>query len=134
MNSIFLQYYALLEQSRFDILSTTLLEKSKEFKELVHNRLYMKSGFLNIISELMERKLFSYIPIFEAELESMLRPYDVFEKVLWQFLKKMSIFLQTKGNNQKEIEHFIQSLQVLENPQLIALFELRFQQYKELID
>ena len=59
---------------------------------------------------------------FEAELESMLRPYDVFEKLLWQFLKKMSIFLQTKGSNQKEIEHFIQSLQVLENPQLIALF------------
>ena len=49
-------------------LSTSLLEKSKEFKELVHNQLYMKSGYLNIISELMERKLFSYIPIFEAEL------------------------------------------------------------------
>jgi len=110
-------------------LSTSLLEKSKEFKELVHNRLYMKSGFLNIISELMERKLFYYIPIFEAELERMLRPYDVFEKVSWQFL-----FLQTKGSNQKEIEHFIQSLQVLENPQLTALFELRLQQYKELID
>ena len=115
-------------------LSTSLLEKSKEFKELVHNRLYMKSGYLNIISELMERKLFSYIPIFEAELESMLRPYDVFEKVSWQFLKKLSVFLQTKGSNQKEIEHFIQSLQILENPQLTALFELRFQQYKVLID
>ena len=62
---------------------------------------------------------------FEAELESMLCPYDVFEKVSRQFLKKMSVFLQTKGRNQKEIEHFIQSLQVLENPQLLALFELR---------
>ena len=71
---------------------------------------------------------------FEAELESMLRPYDVFEKVLWQFLKKMKIFLQTKGSNQKEIERFIQSLQVLENPQLLALFELRLKQYKELIE
>ena len=71
---------------------------------------------------------------FEAELESMLRPYDVFGKVSWQFLKKMSVFLQTKGGNQKEVEHFIQSLQILENPQLIALFELRFQQYKEFID
>ena len=72
--------------------------------------------------------------LFEAELESILRPYDVFEKVSWQFLKKMQIFLQTKGSNQKEIEHFIQSLQVLENPQLLALFELRLKQYKELID
>ena len=66
-------------------LSTSLLEKSKEFKELAHNRLYMKSGYLNIISELMERKLFSYIPIFEAELEGMLRPYDCFEKYCGSF-------------------------------------------------
>ena len=72
--------------------------------------------------------------LFEAELESILRPYDVFEKVSWQFLKKMLIFLQTEGSNQKEIESYLQSLQVLENPQLLALFELRFQQYKELID
>ena len=64
----------------------------------------------------------------------MLCPYDVFEKVSWQFLKKMKIFLQTKGSNQKEIERFIQSLQVLENPQLLALFELRLKQYKELIE
>ena len=48
--------------------------------------------------------------------------------------KENEYFFQTKGSNQKEIEHFIQSLQVLENPQLLALFELRFQQYKELID
>ena len=48
--------------------------------------------------------------------------------------KENKYFFQTKGSNQKEIEHFIQSLQVLENPQLIALFELRLKQYKELID
>ena len=131
---IFCNTIPFLSNQDLIFLSTSLLEKSKEFKELAHNRLYMKSGFLNIISELMERKLFSYILIFESELESMLRPYDVFEKLLWQFLKKLSVFLQTKGRNQKEIEHFIQSLQILENPQLSALFELRFQQYKELID
>lgn len=45
----------------------------------------MKQGLLNILSELMERKLFSYIPIFEAELERMLRPYDVFEKYRGNF-------------------------------------------------
>ncbi len=39
-----------------------------------------------------------------------------------------------KGKQSKEIERFIQSLQVLENPQLTALFELRLQQYKKLID
>ena len=112
LNSISFDNTMLFEQSRFHLFIHLFTWKSKEFKELVHNRLYMKQGLLNILSELMERKLFSYIPIFEAELESMLRPYDVFEKLLWQFLKKMSIFLQTKGSNQKEIEHFIQSLQI----------------------
>ena len=68
--------------------------------------------------------------LFEAELESILRPYDVFEKVSWQFLKKMSVFLQTK-EEKKEIESYLQSLQVLANPQLIALFELRLQQFKK---
>ena len=134
LNSISFAILCFFKQSRSDLFINLLTRKSKEFKELAHNRLYMKSSFLNIISELMERKLFSYIPIFESELESILRPYDVFEKLLWQFLKKMSVFLQTKGSNQKEIEHFIQSLQILENPQLIALFELRLQQYKDLID
>lgn len=61
---IFCNTMPFLSNQDLIFLSTTLLEKSKEFKELVHNRLYMKSGFLNIISELMERKLFSYIPIF----------------------------------------------------------------------
>ena len=82
-------------------LSTALIEKSKEFKELVHNRLYMKQGLLNILSELMERKLFSYIPIFESALESILRPYDVFEKLLWQFLKKNECFPSDQGKQSK---------------------------------
>ena len=100
---------------------------------MVHNQLYMKSGYLNIISELMERKLFSYIPIFEAELESMLRPYDVLRKYHCSF-KEDECIPSNQGEQSKEIEHFIQSLQILENPQLTALFELRLQQYKELID
>ncbi len=65
----------------------------------------------------------------------MLQSIRCFEKDIVAIFKEMSIFLQTKGNNQKEIEHFIQSLQVLENPIIDkALFELCFQQYKELID
>ena len=89
-----------------------------------------ESGYLNIISELMERKLFSYIPIFEAELERMLRPYDVLKKYCGSF-KENADFSSNQRKQSKEIEHFIQSLQVLENPQLTALFELRLQQYKE---
>ena len=44
-------------------LSTSLLEKSKEFKELVHNRLYMKQGLLNILSDSWSA---NFSPIFQS--------------------------------------------------------------------
>ena len=50
-----------------------------------------------------------------------------------QFLRKINIYLQTGGENQKEIEDFIQSLKVLDNPQLIALLTLKLQQYEKLL-
>ena len=123
-----------LENQDLIFLSTSLMEKSKEFKELVYNQIYMKSCFLNVISEMMERELYQYISIFESELEKLLTPYDVFEKLLLQFLRKINIYLQTGGENQKEIEDFIQSLKVLDNPQLIALLTLKLQQYEKLLE
>ena len=92
----------------------------------------MKQGLLNILSELMERKLFSYIPIFEAELERMLRPYDVFEKKYRGNFKEDECLSSNKGKQSKEIERFIQSLQVLENPQLTSLLNCVFSNIKNL--
>lgn len=115
-------------------LSTSLLEKSREFKNLLQNRLYLKQGYLNVLSELIERGLYQYISLFETALEEILTPYDVFEKLLWKFLRKIKRYLESKGSNQKEIEEFIQSLEILENPQLVALLKLKFQQYQELLD
>lgn len=120
-----------LENQDLLFLATSLLEKSEEFRSLLQNKLYLKGIYLNVISDLMERKLFKHIPIFEEELESILTPYDVFEKLLLQFLKKMQVYLQTNGSNQKEIESYIQSLEVLENSQLTALLDLRFNQYSK---
>ena len=48
--------------------------------------------------------------------------------------KENEDFPSNQRKQSKEIERFIQSLQVLENPQLLALFELRLKQYKELIE
>jgi len=39
--------------------------------------------------------------------------------------------LSSNQRRKKEIESYLQSLQVLANPQLIALFELRLQQFKK---
>lgn len=122
-----------LENQDLLFLATSLFEKSDEFHELVQNKFYLKGIYLNVISDLLERKLYKHIPIFEQELESIMTPYDVFEKLLLQFLKKIQVYLQTNGSNQKEIESYIQSLEVLENPQLIALLKLRLKQFRELL-
>ncbi len=63
----------------------------------------------------MGAQTFSLYP--PAELVSMF-DYMMFLEINYcgVFKKKMSIFLQTKGSNQKEIEDFIQSLKILENP------------------
>lgn len=130
---LFFNTMPLLSDQDLLFLSTALLEKSQEFQQLMQNKLYLKKGLLNVISEMMERELYQYISIFESELEKLLTPYDVFEKLLLQFLRKINIYLQTGGENQKEIEDFIQSLKVLENPQLIALLTLKLQQYEKLL-
>ena len=49
--------------------------------------------------------------------------------------KENEYFSSNQRKQEKEIEHFIQSLQVLENPQLLALFRIAFSaNTKNLID
>ncbi len=88
----------------------------------------MKSGFLNIISELMERKLF-LVSQSLGRLESMLRPYDVLRNCV-AVLKKMTFSFKLEQS--KEIEDFYP---ISENVRksTINICELRLQQYKDLI-
>lgn len=93
---LFFNTMPLLSDQDLLFLSTALLEKSQEFQQLMQNKLYLKKGLLNVISEMMERELYQYISIFESELEKLLTPYDVFEKLLLQFLRKINIYLQKR--------------------------------------
>ncbi|RSJ23888.1 Helix-turn-helix domain protein [Streptococcus intermedius] len=130
---LFFNTMPLLSDQDLLFLSTALLEKSQEFQQLMQNKLYLKKGLLNVISELLERGYYRYVPLFEIELEKILTVYDIFENILLKFLREICIFLKFNGSNKKEIETFIQSLEVLDNPQLIALLTLKLQQYKKLL-
>lgn len=131
---LFFNTMPLLSDQDLLFLSTALLEKSQEFQQLMQNKLYLKKGLLNVISELLERGYYRYVPLFEIELEKILTVYDIFENILLKFLREICIFLKFNGSNKKEIETFIQSLEVLDNPQLIALLTLKLQQYKKLLE
>ncbi|MEW4354673.1 helix-turn-helix domain-containing protein [Streptococcus pneumoniae] len=115
-------------------LGQELLRKSEEFCNLLQNKLYMKQGLLNLISEMMERKQFQYVSIFEQALKDMLGPYDVFEQIVLKYLQKMNYFLQYNGENKKEIEDYIQSLDVIGNEHLLALLTLKLSQYENLLN
>ena len=117
---LFFNTMPLLSDQDLLFLSTALLEKSQEFQQLMQNKLYLKKGLLNVISELLERGYYRYVPLFEIELEKILTVYDIFENILLKFLREICIFLKFNGSNKKEIETFVQSLEVLDNPQLIA--------------
>ena len=131
---LFFNTMPLLSDQDLLFLSTALLEKSQEFQQLMQNKLYLKKGLLNVISELLERGYYRYVPLFEIELEKILTVYDIFENILLKFLREICIFLKFNGSNKKEIETFIQSIEVLDNPQLIALLTLKLQQYKKLLE
>ena len=131
---LFFNTMPLLSDQDLLFLSTALLEKSQEFQQLMQNKLYLKQGLLNVISELLERGYYRYVPLFEIELEKILTVYDIFENILLKFLREICIFLKFNGSNKKEIETFIQSLEVLDNPQLIALLTLKLQQYEKLLE
>ena len=131
---LFFNTMPLLSDQDLLFLSTALLEKSQEFQQLMQNKLYLKKGVLNVISELLERGYYRYVPLFEIELEKILTVYDIFENILLKFLREICIFLKFNGSNKKEIETFIQSLEVLDNPQLIALLTLKLQQYEKLLE
>ncbi|MGT2764987.1 Rgg family transcriptional regulator [Streptococcus intermedius] len=131
---LFFNTMPLLSDQDLLFLSTALLEKSQEFQQLMQNKLYLKKGLLNVISELLERGYYRYVPLFEIELEKILTVYDIFENILLKFLREICIFLKFNGSNKKEIETFIQSLEVLDNPQLIALLTLKLQQYEKLLE
>ena len=81
----------------------------------------------------MERKLFSYIPIFEAELESMLRPYDVLKSIVAVFKENEDFPSNQRKQSKRDWKIYPISASI-RNPQLLALFELRLKQYKELIE
>ena len=130
---LFFNTMPLLSDQDLLFLSTALLEKSQELQQLMQNKLYLKKGLLNVISELLERGYYRYVPLFEIELEKILTVYDIFENILLKFLREICIFLKFNGSNKKEIETFIQSLEVLDNPQLIALLTLKLQQYEKLL-
>lgn len=105
-----------------------LLERTKEYSFLTHNLNSLKLTYVNLIGELISRKIYKQVPLFINELEKLLFPYDMLEIMLLKFLKLVYGHLKSK-NTKKEIKQFIESLRVVGDSQLINILEVKLDQF-----
>jgi transcriptional regulator len=89
-----------------------LAERTKDYNFLKHNLSSLKLTYINLIGELILRKIDTQVPLFILELEKLFFPYDMLEIMLLKFLKLVNGYLKSK-NSKKEIKQFIESLRVV---------------------
>lgn len=105
-----------------------LSERTKEYSFLTHNLNSLKLTYVNLIGELISRKIYKQVPLFINELEKLLFPYDMLEIMLLKFLKLVYGYLKSK-NSKKEIKQFIESLRVVGDSRLINILEVKLDQF-----
>ena len=105
-----------------------LSERTKEYSFLTHNLNSLKLTYVNLIGELISRKIYKQVPLFINELEKLLFPYDMLEIMLLKFLKLVYGYLKSK-NSKKEIIQFIESLRVVGDSRLINILEVKLDQF-----
>ena len=89
-----------------------LAVRTKDYNFLKHNLSSLKLTYINLIGELILRKIDTQVPLFILELEKLFFPYDMLEIMLLKFLKLVNGYLKSK-NSKKEIKQFIESLRVV---------------------
>lgn len=105
-----------------------LSERTKEYSFLTHNLNSLKLAYVNLIGELILRKIYEQVPLLINELENLLFPYDLLEIMLLKFLKLIDGYSKSK-NSKKEIKHFIESLRVIGNSELTDILEMKLDQF-----
>ncbi len=105
-----------------------LSERTKEYSFLTHNLNSLKLAYVNLIGELILRKIYEQVPLLINELENLLFPYDLLEIMLLKFLKLIDGYSKSK-NSKKEIKPFIESLRVIGNSELTDILEMKLDQF-----
>ena len=105
-----------------------LSERTKEYSFLTHNLNSLKLAYVNLIGDLILRKIYEQVPLLINELENLLFPYDLLEIMLLKFLKLIDGYSKSK-NSKKEIKHFIESLRVIGNSELTDILEMKLDQF-----
>lgn len=89
----------------------------------------LKYTYLNLISELVERRLTTHFNFFVNQLRMILDVFDTFEIILLNFLVLVYSYLIENRVNLEEVKQYILKVSKIEQPELSNILEQRLLQY-----
>ncbi|MCE2078353.1 Rgg family transcriptional regulator [Streptococcus thermophilus] len=110
-------------------LGKELVSRSEINSPLLDFRKALKYTYLNLISELVERRLTTHFNFFVNQLRMILDVFDTFEIILLNFLVLVYSYLIENSVNLEEVEQYILKVSEIEQLGLSKILEQRLSQY-----
>ena len=110
-------------------LGKELVSRSEIYSRLLDFRKALKYTYLNLISELVERRLTTHFNFFVNQLRMILDVFDTFEIILLNFLVLVYSYLIENSVNLEEVEQYILKVSEIEQLGLSKILEQRLSQY-----
>ena len=110
-------------------LGKELVSRSEIYSPLLDFRKALKYTYLNLISELVERRLTTHFNFFVNQLRMILDVFDTFEIILLNFLVLVYSYLIENSVNFEEVEQYILNVSKIEQSGLSKILEQRLFQY-----
>ena len=110
-------------------LGKELVSRSEIYSPLLYFRKALKYTYLNLISELVERRLTTHFNFFVNQLRMILDVFDTFEIILLNFLVLVYSYLIENSVNLEEVEQYILKVSEIEQLGLSKILEQRLSQY-----
>ena len=110
-------------------LGKELVSRSEIYSPLLDFRQALKYTYLNLISELVERRLTTHFNFFVNQLRMILDVFDTFEIILLNFLVLVYSYLIENSVNLEEVEQYILKVSKIEQLGLSKILEQRLSQY-----
>lgn len=95
-------------------LGKELVSRSEIYSPLLDFRKALKYTYLNLISELVERRLTTHFNFFVNQLRMILDVFDTFEIILLNFLVLVYSYLIENSVNLEEVEQYILKVSEIE--------------------
>ena len=110
-------------------LGKELVSRSEIYSPLLDFIKALKYTYLNLISELVERRLTTHFNFFVNQLRMILDVFDTFEIILLNFLVLVYSYLIENSVNLEEVEQYILKVSEIEQLGLSKILEQRLSQY-----